>query len=208
MTRAGTPTAVLSGGISPRTTESAVVPDLERSEDLCARADKHVVAYRRMALAAVLACAAEGDAVVYEAVVAYLRSLAYHDAHAVVNDKALADLCAGVYLYPGTAAAHLRDEAGDELHVMLVKPVRPSVAPHRLDAGVQQQHLKCALRRRVSGEVCVYRFLKIFKHNITPQKPYCSGSARRCPAGERLSFFLRSPAPLRALSPQKVRRRS
>ena len=51
-----------------------------------------------MALAGVLAGAAQGHAVVDGAVVADLRRLAEDDAQAVVHEQALADLRAGVDL--------------------------------------------------------------------------------------------------------------
>ena len=43
---------------------------------------------------------------VYKAVVAYLGSLAYNDAHAVVYNETAANLSAGVDLDTGAVAAH------------------------------------------------------------------------------------------------------
>ena len=121
---------------------AAVVPYLQRAEHLCARADEDVIADGRVPLADVLARAAERDTVVYKAVVPDLGGLADDDAHAVVNDKALADLRAGVYLYPGAVPAALRDEPGKKLQPVHVAPVRAPVAEHRLYPRIKQQHLQ------------------------------------------------------------------
>ena len=67
-----------------------------------------------MALAHVLAGAAQGDAVVNQAVVPDLGGLADDKAHAVVDDQALADGGAGVDLDAGAAAAGLGDQAGQK----------------------------------------------------------------------------------------------
>ena len=75
-------------------------------------ADQHVVADGGMALAVVLAGAAQGDAVVDQAVVADLGGLADDDAHAVVDDQAAADRGAGVDLNAGPEAGPLGDSAG------------------------------------------------------------------------------------------------
>ena len=82
-TSAGTPTAVQLAG---------------RFLSLGACADQDIAAQGGVALAGVLAGAAEGHAVVDGAVVSDLRRLAEDDAHAVVDEQAAADLRAGVDL--------------------------------------------------------------------------------------------------------------
>ena len=78
--------------------DADVITDVDRAQHLRARADQHIVAQRRMALAGVLAGAAQGHAVVDRAVVTDLGGLAKHDAHAVVDKQLAADLRAGVDL--------------------------------------------------------------------------------------------------------------
>ncbi len=121
-----------------------VVAHAERAEHLRARADQHVVAERRVALAVVLAGAAERDALVQCAVVADLGRLADHDAHAVVDEQILPDFRAGMNLDARTPARALGDHARDKLHIVAVKPVRPAVGAHRLEAGVEEVHLSPA----------------------------------------------------------------
>lgn len=91
--------------------DAGVVADVDWAEDLGARADEDIVAQGGMALAGVLAGAAEGHAVVDGAVVADLCRLTKDDAHAVVDEQALADLCAGVDLDAGLMPAPLADPA-------------------------------------------------------------------------------------------------
>ena len=73
-----------------------------------------------VALALVLAGAAQGDSVVDEAVVSHLGGLADDDAHAVVDDQPAADLGPGVDLDAGPEPAPLGDEPGQEPAVMTV----------------------------------------------------------------------------------------
>ena len=104
-----------------------------------------------MALAHVLAGAAQGHAVVNQAVIADLCRLADDDTHAVVNDQTLADLGAGMNLNAGTVAAALGDQPGQKFQPMLITPVGFPVAPYGSHAGVQQQNLKRTAGSRVSG---------------------------------------------------------
>ena len=52
-----------------------------------------------MAFSDVLTRTAEGDALIYRAVIAYFRRFAYYDAAAVVNEKTFADSSTRVYFY-------------------------------------------------------------------------------------------------------------
>ena len=101
----GLPTTVEFGGTSWMTTELAPIfepdADLDRAEQLRAGADHHLVADRRVALAAREARAAERDALVHRHVVADLGGLADHDAGAVVDEEAAPDLRGRVDLDAG-----------------------------------------------------------------------------------------------------------
>ena len=102
-----------------------------------------------MALAGVLAGAAEGHAVVDGAVVADLRRLAEDDAHAVVDEQALADLRAGVDLDAGLVPAPLADPAGKEKVLVLEQPVGNAVIDQNVKARVKQDDLQHRACRRV-----------------------------------------------------------
>ena len=150
--RPGTPTTVAPGGTSRRTTALAAMralsPTRNGPEHLCAGADHDVVAERRMALADVLAGAAERHALIEQAVVADLGRLADHDAGAVVNDQTAADLRAGVDFNSGPHLRPLRDRARDKKAAMPVKPVRDAVIDRRVQAVVQQHDLDCRRARQ------------------------------------------------------------
>ena len=81
------------------------VPDRDRAEQLRAGADRDVVLHRRVALAGGEARAAERDALVERDVVADRRRLPDHDARAVVDEQALADLGGRVDLDAGQPPA-------------------------------------------------------------------------------------------------------
>ena len=99
-----------------------------------------------MALAGILAGAAQCHAVVDGAVVADHGGLAEHDAHAVVDEQAPADPGTGVDLDAGFVAAVLADPAGKEKVPVLIQPVGNAVVDQDMEAGVQQddlQHAAC-----------------------------------------------------------------
>ncbi len=100
--------------------DAGVVPDIHRAKDLGACTDQHVVAQSGVALAGVLAGAAQSDTVVDGAVVPDLAGLAEHDAHAVINEQASADGGTGVDLDAGAAAAMLADPPGQKEPLVLV----------------------------------------------------------------------------------------
>ena len=75
-----------------------------------------------MALALVLAGAAQGHVLVEGTVVPYLRGLPYHHAHAVVDKEPPAYLCPRVYLYAGPPARALGYGPGYELHAVALEP--------------------------------------------------------------------------------------
>ena len=114
-----------------------------------------------MALAAVLAGTAERDPVVDKAVVTDLGGLAYDDAHAMVDNKALADLCAGVDLYARAVPPHLGYHSGKEHELMLIAPMGASVIAYGLHARIQQQHLDGVFRRRIAGKIGIYGFKQL-----------------------------------------------
>ena len=88
-----------------------------------------------MALAGVLAGAAQSDAVVDGAVVSDLTGLTEHDAHAVIDEQASADGGTGVDLDASAAASVLADPAGKEKALMPVQPVRNAVIHQNVKAG-------------------------------------------------------------------------
>ena len=150
---------------------SAVISDLKGSEHLCACSDKNVIPDRRMAFSAVLARTAEGNAVIYKAVVADLGGFADNYAHAVVDDEAAAYLCAGVDLYTRSVAADLRDHTREKQQVMLIAPMRAAMIEHGLHTGIQKQNLKRPFCRRVaiksleSASTSARRFVKFLKNH-------------------------------------------
>ena len=146
----------------------AAAADGERAEHLCARADDHVIPDGRVALAHVLARAAQRHALIERHVVADHRRFADHHAVAVVNEKALADARAGVNLDAGYMAAVLGEPARQRHVTAQIEPVRHAVIRHRLDRRIAQQHLPPGFCRRVAlhhrGDIRA----KIVKHLNRP----------------------------------------
>src|SRR3546814_19445151 len=96
----------------------------------------------RVPLSFLQGSAAEGDALVERHVVADLRGLTDHDAHAVVDEQPLADPGAGMDLDAGEDAAEMRDEASQQVPAATPRRVRHPMEHQRVEAGVAQRHLQ------------------------------------------------------------------
>ncbi len=130
--------------------DAAVVADRKRAEHLCAGRNEHVVADGRVALAGVLAGTAERNTVVNRAVVADLGGLADDDAHAVVDEQALADLRAGMDLDAGHMPRKLRESTREEKVLVLIEPVCLAVVKQSVEALIEEDDLERGARRRVA----------------------------------------------------------
>src|SRR6185503_12305685 len=130
--------------------DARVVADGEAAEDLGAAADDHALPQGGMTLRTALErSAAERHALVDGAAVADLRGLADHHAHAVIDEHARAELRAGMDLDAGDKAAEVRSKAPEQAQVVLPEPARDLVDPDRVQAGIAEQDLARAARRRV-----------------------------------------------------------
>ena len=94
--------------------DTDIIPDIHRAKHLGTGTDQHVIAQCGVALAGILASAAQGNAVVDGAVITDFCRFAEHDAHTVVNEQPVADLGTGVDLDAGQVAGQLADEARQE----------------------------------------------------------------------------------------------
>ena len=144
--RPGTPTTVEWSGDRANHHRTGpdfhVVADPYVAEHLGARADHHVVAQRGVALALLLAGAAQRHALVEQHVVADLGGLADDHAHAVVDEEAPADGGARVDLDARQAAADLREEPRKSAHPPAVELVRHPVHQDRMETRVAEDDLE------------------------------------------------------------------
>jgi hypothetical protein len=118
-------------GVGP---DLGAVADRDRAEQLRAGADRHVVLHGRVALAGLEAGATERHALIERDVVADLRRLPDHDAHAVVDEQPLADPRRRVDLNPGQRARHVGQRARRERHPRARQRVRDAVGQQRVQA--------------------------------------------------------------------------
>src|SRR5690606_19068865 len=89
---------------------------------------------------------------VERAVVANNGSLAYHYAHAVVNEDAAADSGTRVDFDAGKPAGDMRTETRQPVESLLPDPVREAMHNQRMYAGVGRQYLPAGSGRRVTLE--------------------------------------------------------
>ena len=106
-----------------------------------------------MALAVVLAGAAQGDSVVNQAVVPDLGGLSDDNAHAVIHHQAAADFGAWVDFNSGPEPAPLGDAAGQEFPIPAVKPVGHTMVENRMHTGIEQKYFQLAAGRGVPALV-------------------------------------------------------
>jgi hypothetical protein len=93
---------------------------------------------------------AQGHTLVDRAVVADLRRLADHDAHAVVDEDAPADRRAGVDLDAGEKPRQMRDESPEPTQTVYPAPMRTPVQDERMQPGVAGQHFPGRARCRIT----------------------------------------------------------
>ncbi len=93
---------------------------------------------------------AEGHVLIEQHVVADFGGFADDDAHAMVNEEALADAGSGVDLNAGEGAGDVAHHAGDGVPAAAIKPMGQPVQENRVDAGVEQQDLQCVPGGRVA----------------------------------------------------------
>ncbi len=167
---------------------AGVVAHPERPQDFGARPHQHVVAEGRVALAVVLARAAERHALVQGAVVADFGRFADDHAHAVVDEQPLPDFGARVDFDSRLMPRALGDIPRDELVPVRKEPVRPAVRPHGLEPGVQKVDLCPGTGRRVAVHNGIQFRFQSGKHQKTSAAPLASAlppAARGAPRGPK-----------------------
>ncbi len=141
-----------------------VVSDAERTEDLRACADHHVVAEGRVALADVRAGTAERDALINRAVVSDLGGLSDHDARAVVDEQSFSDGRTGVDLDARQKFGDLADRARGQNEALSFKEVREPVRRDRVEARIEKGDLEIAL----GGGVAQTDLLDVVSEKLDP----------------------------------------
>ncbi len=130
--------------------DAGVVAQLDIAEDLCARADDDVIAQGGVAFAAFFAGAAEGDALVDQRVVADDRRFADHDAHAMVNEDAAPDRCAGVDFDPREEAGEMGDQPREEGEAPVIQPMGKAMEPQGMQSRIAKQDFQPVPRRGIA----------------------------------------------------------
>ena len=93
--------------------DAYVVTNMDIAQNLGPRSHGDIVAKRGVALAALVARASQGDALVQDAVVADNGRLAYHDAHGMIDEETPPKLSGGMNLDAGEKPRDLRKDASE-----------------------------------------------------------------------------------------------
>ena len=132
--------------------DATIRANRDRAENFCARADDDVIFQRGVALALVQTDAAERDAVIQRHVVADLRRFADDNAHAVINEKAVADFCARMNFDPGDAARKLRQPSSQQFQIVRPQPMRDAIRPQGVQSRIEQRDFEWVARGGIAVE--------------------------------------------------------
>ena len=122
--------------------------DLDVAQHLGAGAQQHAAPHLGMAVAALLAGAAQGHAMQHGDAVLDDGGLADHHAGAVVDEDALADPRAGMDVEPEQRARPALQEVGERLAALQPQPVRHARGLQRMIALEPQQRIEMARCRQ------------------------------------------------------------
>ena len=129
--------------------DSSIIADFDGSQNLGAGTDHHIVAQSGMTLALHDAGAAQGHALVDQAVIADLRGRADDDAGAVVNDQTAADGGGGMNFDTRQPLGDLAQKPGQKLTSMTPQPMADAVTDDGMQAVVKQENFQLRPCRRV-----------------------------------------------------------
>jgi hypothetical protein len=146
-------------------TNARAVADSNGSENFRAGAKHYAVAESRMALAFVPRRAAECDAVIKRAVVADFGGLAYHHAHAMVDEEAPSDARARMDLDAGEKTPDMRNQTRQPSEARAPQPVREPVHQQRMEPRVTGDHFPSIASCRVALEYDCYLFFESGEHD-------------------------------------------
>ena len=150
-------------------TDAGVVSHRKAAENLSPGPDHDVFADRGVTFrAAAETGAAQRNAVVNRAVVAHFGRFSDHDAHAVVNEDAAADLGRGVNFNTGQETRRMAHHTGRYVPPLKVAPVGPAVHHQGVKPRIRKRDLELTLSGRVFFKNGFDIFLNAFKHARNP----------------------------------------
>ena len=120
----------------PETGQVVFHKDVEANQWVIPGSNHHMISEGRMTFATFLACPTERHALKQGDMVADLRRLSDDHAHAVVDEKSLADLGRGVDLDTGQPAGYLGDRSREKGNLPLFQPTRQSIGEQCMESGV------------------------------------------------------------------------
>ena len=159
--------------------------DRNRPEQRGTGSDQHVVADRRMPLAAVFSGSTERHVVKHHAAIADLRGLTDHHARPVVDEEGPADARARVDLHARPEARQCGQQARQQRNPpALARKMCDPVDPDGVERQVTEQRLQAARRRGVVLGDRVQVFDKCLEHAATllterlvyPHRVRCAGA--------------------------------
>jgi len=147
-------------------TDLAVRPDRDGAKNFGTHTNEYAIFQGRVTLDLVQARTAEGDLMIQEHIIPDDGGLAYHDAHAMVDEKATPDLGTGVNLYAGDEPAELRHKTRKKLEVPAPQSMGEPVEPERMQARIGE-HFQEVAGCRVFRKYCLNIFFDTSEHGNT-----------------------------------------
>src|SRR5271157_4482069 len=139
------------------------VPDDDWSQDDGSSTDHNMISHCGVTFFLLQCYPTKDDPLIQVDIISYFRGLADDDTGAVINEKAVADLCAGVYFYTRQKAVDMGKQSGIEQPSMCPEIVGNTMHPDGMKSRIADKDLQNTLCRRVFFENCLYIFSYGFK---------------------------------------------
>src|SRR5690349_24994792 len=117
---------------------TAVLADHNVAENFRSSSNDHAIFDGGMPFPVLFSRATESHALIEGHIVADDAGLANHDAHAVIDEEAAANLRGGMNFNSGEQARDLRKPAPEEKETVVPQPMIDAVEPDRVQAGVAE----------------------------------------------------------------------
>src|SRR5208283_384614 len=117
-----------------------IIPYCNWAKHFCSCANDNVISERRVPLAFVLACPAEGNSLVQKHIVAYFGCFAYDRTHSMVYKKPVADFGSWMYFNACQKPGKSRYHPGYKRYVYAVQQMRYSVKYYRVQPGIHENN--------------------------------------------------------------------
>ena len=145
-----------------------VVTHRERTQNLCAGADNHIISQGGMSFLFGPGGSPESHAVVQGAVVANLSGLADDNPHSMIDEKSSTDLGTGMNLDPGKETSGLREKPPQKVKVTVPEGMGQAIKEKDMKSRITENHLHNTSHGGITFEHDLNVFFQRLEHHPLP----------------------------------------